>query len=169
MGLVLVSASALPVRAPAATETACSAVAGTAAISGPTHAVAWRAGIDASTAVFSLPGKSMHITRWLTPADAAWLLVIGRARAADGRCWVQVRLPWRPNGSAGWINADKIALEQTPWRIVVSTSRRTLTLFRAGTGRSHRVGSRWKAKHTDAGRPVRCLVGDTVASRRFPG
>lgn len=135
MGLVLVSASALAVRAPAATETACSAVAGTAAISGPTHAVAWRAGIDASTAVFSLPGKSMHITitRWLTPADVAWLLVIGRDRAADGRCWVQVRLPWRPNGAAGWINADKIALEQTPWRIVVSTSRRTLTLFRAGT------------------------------------
>ncbi len=75
----------------------------------------------------------MHITRWLTPADAAWVLVIGRSRAADGRCWVQVQLPWRPNGSAGWINANKIALEQTPWRIVVSTSRRILTLFRAGT------------------------------------
>lgn len=133
MGLVLVSASVLPARVAAATGTACSAVAGTAAISGPTHAVAWRVGIEASTAVFSLPGKSMHITRWLTSADASWLLVIGRDRAVDGRCWVQVRLPWRPNGSAGWINADKIALEQTPWRIVVSTSRRTLTLFRAGT------------------------------------
>jgi lipoprotein-anchoring transpeptidase ErfK/SrfK len=133
IGLVLVFASALPVRAPAATETACSAVAGTAAIGGPTHAVAWRAGIQASTAVFSLPGTSMHITRRLTPADAAWLLVIGPGRAADGRCWVPVRLPWRPNGSAGWINANKIPLEQTPWRIVVSTARRTLTVFRAGT------------------------------------
>jgi len=74
----------------------------------------------------------MHIAGRLTPADAAWLLVIGRSRAAHGRCWVQVRLPWRPNGSAGWINADKITPQRTPWRIVVSTTRRTLTLFRAG-------------------------------------
>ena len=43
-----------------------------------------------------------------------------------------MRLPWRPNGSVGWINADKISLEPTPWRIAVATSRRTLTLFRAG-------------------------------------
>jgi L,D-transpeptidase catalytic domain len=132
-GLVLVSASILPVRAAATGGTACPAVLGTTAVSGPTHAVAWRVAIEASTAVFSSPpGKSMHITRWLTPTDAAWLMVIAHARAAHGRCWVEVRLPWRPNASAGWINADKVVLGRTLWRIVVSTSRRTLTLFRAG-------------------------------------
>jgi lipoprotein-anchoring transpeptidase ErfK/SrfK len=133
IGLVLVSASVLPVRGAAASGTACSTVLGTAAVSGPTHSLAWRVAIEASTAVFSsMPGKSMHITRWLTPTDAAWLMVIARARAADGRCWLEVRLPWRPNGSGGWINADKVVIAPTPWRIVVSTTRRTLTLFRAG-------------------------------------
>ena len=134
IGLVLVSASVVPARAAAASGTACSAVPGTTAVTGPTHAVAWRVAIEAPTAVFSsLPGKGMQITRWLTTTDAAWLLVTARARRAHGRCWLQVRLPWRPNGSAGWINADRVVLGQTPWRIVISTSRRTLTLIRAGT------------------------------------
>jgi lipoprotein-anchoring transpeptidase ErfK/SrfK len=106
---------------------------GTTSVSGPTHAVAWRVAIEASRAVFSsLPGKSTHITDWLTPTNAAWLMVIARPRAARGRCWVEVRLPWLPNGSAGWINADDLTPQRTPWRVVVSTSRRTLTLFRAG-------------------------------------
>ena len=43
-----------------------------------------------------------------------------------------MRVPWRPNGSGGWINADKVLIAPTPWRIVVSTTRHTLTLFRAG-------------------------------------
>ena len=133
MGVVLVSAFILPIGAAAASRNACSAVLGTTAVSGPTHAVAWRVAIEAPTAVFSsVPGKSMHITRWLTPTDAAWLLVVARARPAHGRCWMQVRLPWRPNGAAGWINAANVVLARTPWRIVVSTSRRTLTLVRAG-------------------------------------
>ena len=133
MGVVLVSASILPIGAAAASRNACSTVLETTAVNGPTHAVAWRVAIEASTAVFSsLPGKTMHITRWLTPTDAAWLMVVARARAGHGRCWLEVRLPWRPNGSAGWINADKVLIAPTPWRIVVSTTRHTLTLFRAG-------------------------------------
>ena len=89
--------------------------------------------IETRTAVFSsLAGKRMHITQWLKPTDAAWLLVTDRARPAHGRCWVQVRLPYRPNGSTGWINADKVTPERTTWRITVSTAHRTLTLFRAG-------------------------------------
>jgi lipoprotein-anchoring transpeptidase ErfK/SrfK len=130
--LVLVCVPVLTVQAAAAGDTACSAVLGNAIVGGPTNAVAWRVGIEAPTAVFSsLPGRSMHIMRWVTSAEAPWLLVTARARAAKSRCWLQVRLPWRPNGSAGWINANKVVLERTPWRIVISTARRTLTLFRA--------------------------------------
>lgn len=132
--LVLVCVPVLPVQAAAAaTDTACSHVLGHAVVGGPTSAVAWRVGIEAPTAVFSsLPGRSMHITRWITSTEAPWLLVTARARAAKSRCWLQVRLPWRPNGSTGWINANKVVLERTPWRVVISTARRTLTLFRAG-------------------------------------
>jgi lipoprotein-anchoring transpeptidase ErfK/SrfK len=59
-------------------------------------------------------------------------MVIARPHAADGRCWLEVRLPWRPNDAAGWIDADRVFLAQTRWRIGISTSRRTLTLFRDG-------------------------------------
>ena len=69
---------------------------------------------------------------WLAPTHAQWVLVLARPRAGDGRCWVQVRLPWRPNDAAGWVNANSVVLEETRWRIEVSIPRRTLTLFRAG-------------------------------------
>jgi lipoprotein-anchoring transpeptidase ErfK/SrfK len=85
------------------------------------------------TAVFDrLPGHSLQRSRWLAPTDAPWVLVIARPHPANGRCWLRVRLPWRPNGAAGWVNAGKIVLEKTRWRIVVSTAQRTLTLVRAG-------------------------------------
>ena len=131
--LSLVCAPVLTVQAAAATDTTCSPVLGNAVVAGPTHAVAWRAAVEARTPVLSsLPRNSLHIARWIAPTDAAWLLVIARAQAAHGRCWLQVRLPWRPNGSAGWINADRVVLERTQWRIVVSAARRTLTLLRSG-------------------------------------
>ena len=123
-----VAASALPLGNAAAATSSCSKV------RAPSRAVAWRAGIEARTAVFyRLPGKSLRPARWLAPADAAWVLVVARARAADGRCWLRVRLPWRPNSAAGWVNAGHVVLEKTTWRIVVSRARRTLTVFRAGT------------------------------------
>src|SRR5262249_27079916 len=60
------------------------------------------------------------------------LLILARPHAADGRCWVLLRLPWRPNDAAGWVDASEVFIEETPWRIGVSTGRRTLTLYRAG-------------------------------------
>jgi lipoprotein-anchoring transpeptidase ErfK/SrfK len=135
VGLLFACASmvAVPSTSAAASATACSTVLRSPAVGGPTSVTAWRVGIVAPTAVLnSPPGKTMRIARWVTPNDAAWLLVTARPRVADNRCWLDVRLPWRPNGSAGWINADKIVLAQTPWRIAVSTTRHTLTLFEDG-------------------------------------
>jgi hypothetical protein len=130
---VLASAAVLPVGNARASASVCSHVLGHARVAGPTNTVAWRAGIEASTAVSDrLPGKRLHISSWVTPSDAPWLLVLGRPRAADGRCWIPVRLPWRPNAAAGWVNAGKVPLEKTRWRIVISTARRTLTLMRGG-------------------------------------
>jgi lipoprotein-anchoring transpeptidase ErfK/SrfK len=128
--LALACALAAPSGAAGAT---CTSVLNNAVVSGPTNAMAWRAGIETPTAVFSSPsGSRMHVTRWLTPTEAEWLLVVGPALAARSRCWLRVRLPWRPNGSAGWINAGKVIVQPTSWRIVVFPARRALTLFRAG-------------------------------------
>jgi lipoprotein-anchoring transpeptidase ErfK/SrfK len=130
---VVVSAAAGPAAHARTSASVCSSALGRVRVAGPTNAVAWRAGIEASTAVFDpAPGKGLHISSRVTPSNAPWLLVVARPRAAHGRCWVQVQLPWRPNGTAGWVNADRIVLQKTRWRIVVSTARRTLTLLRAG-------------------------------------
>ena len=117
----------------AAKSTACARVLGHAAVVGPTNSVAWKVSLQSRIGVFdSVPGRSLHRSTSVAPTDAPWLLVLARPRDSYNRCWVRVRLPWRPNDAAGWINANLVVVEKTPWRIDVSTAGRTLTLFRAG-------------------------------------
>jgi lipoprotein-anchoring transpeptidase ErfK/SrfK len=112
---------------------ACTSALGRTRVSGPSGATAWRAELEARTPILNrVPGSKIRISRWIDPNDAPWLLVVHRARVGHGRCWVEVRLPCRPNGAAGWVNVDNVVLQPTPWRIVVSRARRTLTLWHAG-------------------------------------
>jgi lipoprotein-anchoring transpeptidase ErfK/SrfK len=60
------------------------------------------------------------------------LLVLRSALDRRGRRWLRVRLPERPNDRAGWIRADHARIRSTPWRIVVSTRRRSVQVRRAG-------------------------------------
>jgi lipoprotein-anchoring transpeptidase ErfK/SrfK len=102
-------------------------------VTAPATSVAWRAELLGRTAIYDrVPGAQLKRSGWVRPTDAPWLMVIARARAADGRCWLRVRLPWRPNGAAAWINGANVVLRATKWRISISTSRRTLTLLRGG-------------------------------------
>jgi lipoprotein-anchoring transpeptidase ErfK/SrfK len=55
-----------------------------------------------------------------------------RSKVVDGRRWLRVRLPERPNDAAGWIPADLTRVSTTPWRIVVSTADSRVTVERAG-------------------------------------
>jgi hypothetical protein len=126
---LVASVSLLPVGNAQARGTVCSNALGRASVRGPQSADAWRAEVEARTAVFDrLPSRSLRASRWVAPTDATWLLVLARPRAAHGRCWVQVRLPWRPNDAAGWVNVNNVLLDNNPWRIQVSTPRRTLAL-----------------------------------------
>jgi lipoprotein-anchoring transpeptidase ErfK/SrfK len=130
---LLAAAAALPVAGARAEDSACASLPDVASVAAPGRAVAWRAGIEARTAVFSrLPGTTASPSRSLSPNDAPALLVVGRPREGADRCWLQVRLPWRPNHGYGWVDAAKVGVEQTPWRIAISTRRRTLTLYKAG-------------------------------------
>jgi lipoprotein-anchoring transpeptidase ErfK/SrfK len=102
-----------------------------AALGRPTDRLAWRAGLEGRTAVYDQPGSAKR-SAWVYFSEAPWLLVIGADRLSDGTCMVRVRLPWRPNGAAGWISSADVLLSPTPWRIAVSRSARTLTLTRSG-------------------------------------
>jgi lipoprotein-anchoring transpeptidase ErfK/SrfK len=55
-----------------------------------------------------------------------------RSEVQDGRRWLEVRLPERPNAAVGWIRADFTRGSTTPWRIEVSTGAARITVERAG-------------------------------------
>jgi lipoprotein-anchoring transpeptidase ErfK/SrfK len=60
------------------------------------------------------------------------LPVLGRATSHDGRSWVQVRLPGRPNAHKGWIPAVQTSPRSTAWQISVKLSARRVTVYQDG-------------------------------------
>lgn len=57
---------------------------------------------------------------------------LGRATSRDGRRWVHVALPGRPNGSTGWIKTSGTLATSTSWRISVGLPARLVTVYRRG-------------------------------------
>ena len=99
----------------------------------PAATVAWRAGLVGRTQVWrSIPGLGDEIRSWVGPGEATSLLVLRARQGRDGRCWLQVRLPSRPNDAAAWVSAGRVDLRSTPWRVVVSRRERTVSLYRGG-------------------------------------
>jgi L,D-transpeptidase catalytic domain len=88
------------------------------------------------TTVRARPGAGRRRARVAT--EARWgggpvrLLVLRSALDRAGRRWLRVRLPERPNDRAGWIRADHTRTSITPWRIVISTAARTVTVRHSG-------------------------------------
>ncbi len=51
----------------------------------------------------------------------------------EGREWVRVRVPGRPNGRTGWMLRERLgSFHQTRWRIVVNRSQQRMRVYRAG-------------------------------------
>ena len=104
----------------------------------PAARVAWRAEVVARTPLYrSVPRRSLKgIGRGsITPKDTSWLLVLRAAHDRKGRCWLQVRLPSRPNNARAWLNGGRVVLRPTRWRIVVSRRARTISVYRNGDRR----------------------------------
>ena len=116
------------------------ATAGTSAreaiVPGPTLAKAFTAEIKVPTVARAAPNAGKVVAS--IPTSAPWsggrsqLLVLGSKHDSKGRTWLHVELPLRPNGSKGWMLADFARVTPTPYRVVVSISQRTLSLYRAG-------------------------------------
>jgi L,D-transpeptidase catalytic domain len=60
--------------------------------------------------------------------------------ARDGRSWIRVRLPGRPNGHSGWIRRSHTRVVATPWHLSIRLSTRRVTVYRDG-----RVARRFRA------------------------
>jgi L,D-transpeptidase catalytic domain len=96
--------------------------------------VAWRAELLGPTGVHRGVARAGAKARiFVGPSQASWLLVLDAADTRSGGCWVEVRLPWRPNDASGWVNASRVILRATPWRLVVSTADRSLSVYRRGS------------------------------------
>jgi lipoprotein-anchoring transpeptidase ErfK/SrfK len=60
------------------------------------------------------------------------LPVLSQRTGADGRPWLQVMLPGRPNGRTGWISPRATRPATTAWRLLVELFKRRVTVFRDG-------------------------------------
>jgi lipoprotein-anchoring transpeptidase ErfK/SrfK len=86
--------------------------------------------------LWSQPGPGATRAGWLRTRND-WkqtvpMLVEGGFRDREGREWVRVQLPIRPNGTTGWIDAANVELERRVDRIIVDLSARTLWHLRGG-------------------------------------
>jgi hypothetical protein len=98
----------------------------------PSDRVSWRAQVLGPTRVYASPTSPGRTrTGSLQRSQASWLLVLAARRENRG-CWVELRLPSRPNNAVGWAPASALLLVSTAWRIAVSLRSRTLSLYRAG-------------------------------------
>jgi hypothetical protein len=137
LGLTI-TASCLAVTAPAMPAPTCSIGIGTGAatattIGRPTTRLAWRAKLlKPAEAYRELAQAGTPRYGFPTRASPSWQLVLAATRDHKGRCWVEVRLPERPNNDAAWIDSGRLLLRPTGWRIDVSLATRTLTLDRTG-------------------------------------
>ena len=130
-----------------------------AGVGRPSARLAWRAELLARTPLWSSgPGRHRKSRGSIVPRDAPWLLVLRAAPDRMGRCWLRVRLPSRPNDAAAWLNADRVLLRSTPWRIVVSRRARSISVYRDGE-RLRRFGVVVGAPATPSPRGLFSIVG----------
>ena len=126
----------LVLAAPSAASTDCRAGHGSVDVVGkPGPVVAWRAALFSRVPVHSrIPVRKKSRVRTarsaVGPGDAPWLLVLRAKNDRKGRCWVRVRLPWRPNSAGAWLRAQHVNLRPTSWRIRVNLAERKLVLRR---------------------------------------
>ena len=128
VGLVLVASCA---------ATAAQAHTGRAEIARPSRQVgATVAKVIVATLARSQPGGGTVL--WRISTSTQWgqgpqeLMVLADATDDAGHEWLAVRIPVRPNGTVGWIRADRVLLMSTPYWIDVSLGHRLVSVYRSG-------------------------------------
>ncbi len=67
--------------------------------------------------------------------DEVYLLLASRVDM-QGREWIRLRIPGRPNGRAGWVQRESLgAFHQTRWLVVIQLRARRLTAYFEGRRR----------------------------------
>lgn len=83
--------------------------------------------IGAEVVVWGEPDGA-ELTRFANPnPSGAPLVLLIEERAGE---WLRVQLPMRPNGTVGWVRAADVTIASLEYRLEVSTTDRTVTLFK---------------------------------------
>lgn len=85
----------------------------------------------ASVPIYSSPDATAKATTDLTnpnPNGAPLVFLVDKPQGD----WYHVYLPIRPNGSTGWVKASDVTTAINPYRIVVSSAKYQLTLYKDG-------------------------------------
>jgi lipoprotein-anchoring transpeptidase ErfK/SrfK len=97
----------------------------------PTRASAWIARLVADTPAWRQP-RAEGSPRMLAPLAKATGGPVGLLVLEARGNWLRVLLPARPNGAAAWINARRVRLARTRWRVEIDRSARTVRVLRGG-------------------------------------
>lgn len=95
----------------------------------------WTARVLFTTKARSLPGAGtvvMTVRHFAPYTQGPHVLMVTGAQVVNGRMWVRVLLPKRPNRSQGWISEDALELRRITTWIRVSVRARTVRVFRNG-------------------------------------
>jgi lipoprotein-anchoring transpeptidase ErfK/SrfK len=130
--LVLAGCSGLPAALQPTTGPACDAA---KVVPLGNEKVAYAAAARNGTVAYRTPGGAEVARFGSTNVNHYPTVFEALAKRVDADCkatWYRVQLPIKPNGSTGWVPARDVTLSPVRTRIVVSVSKRTLTLYRSG-------------------------------------
>ncbi len=134
--IVTVIALQFCATAPAAPTPVAAAPPGAPALpGGPTLQRSWTARIEYPVAARRTPGGAIvthleHVTPY--SRRPAIYMVTGSRRLTNGKVWIRIQLPTRPNGAQGWVPFGAVALRSHTTWIRISRRARTVTVFTAG-------------------------------------
>jgi hypothetical protein len=108
-----------------------------AGVGGPVRSTQQLAVLTVAHGVHSTPQsgtRQLSVIAGRTPitGEQTTLPVIGDLTGPDGRRWLRVMLPGRPNGRSGWIAAQGTRPLVTGWHLVIDLTRRRVTAYRDG-------------------------------------
>jgi hypothetical protein len=115
---------------------AASAPAHGAEIGPPNAKSSWRARVLAPAVIHVQPSHRSKATGVLRPtaplADGPTILLVLDYHVDGDEEWAKLLIPRRPNGSAGWVDADLLRFSRNPMRILIDLSERRTTVYRNG-------------------------------------
>ena len=85
--------------------------------------------LGATVDVWESPSESPAPERTLAASDEASGMIVLLVKQQLGPTWIEVYLPTAPAGTTGWVRQDQVSVSQHGYRIVVSRSAHTLTLY----------------------------------------